>query len=639
MLQINIIKFSVSKRKSTKNKIHPLNLKKLKTQTFKFFNGKRLLVKLFRNWIMILFDIFYVILFLFILYLLLLICYPVIKSKVSSTVLIMIFAVILFLLIISYGNVLLNFYLNFYLDFSSEKFIFNNINTFLGFSITPLSFFFSFLVITIGFSTNIYLLNYFKHEADESLFVFWLNSFIFSMIFLVLGSNFYTIFLGWELIGLSSFFLINFWSTRRGTLKSSLKAFTFNLASDIFLLTSFVCFYKEYNTSDCEVFLNLVYNTTQISNTLVIGSLFLLLCASIKSVQIISHIWLPDSMEAPVPASALIHSATLVSAGIYLICKFNLLFVLLNWTQFLVFVGSLTACYGGIVASSQTDLKKLLAYSTMSHCGFLWVLASLGNTYITILYLFLHGLFKASTFYCVGTFIYQFGTQDSRLMGSTTKIFSLDTLLLLFMSSNLSGLPLTVGYLYKFFFFKLLTYDILNLFSIILLLLGMLSSLIYFFRVTYYTLFDYYKIIKNNSVYYTQFVSKEITSKIRFINFNNFLAVLFILIISAVAGFFFVNMLSYSFNDVNFEYFFYFKLNNLTNIYIVYYIVFYFLYILFFGIIFVVTFRKNVFFNENIIWLIYLIILVLVKCGVILWQKLVQLQTLTLVSLHINLIY
>lgn len=145
---------------------------------------------------MILFDIFYVILFLFILYLLLLICYPVIKSKVSSTALIMVFAVILFLLIISYGNVLLNFYLNFYLDFSSEKFIFNNINTFLGFSITPLSFFFSFLVITIGFSTNIYLLNYFKHEADESLFVFWLNSFIFSMIFLVLGSNFYTIFLG-----------------------------------------------------------------------------------------------------------------------------------------------------------------------------------------------------------------------------------------------------------------------------------------------------------------------------------------------------------------------------------------------------------------------------------------------------------
>ena len=119
-------------------------------------------------------------------------------------------------------------------------------------------------------------------------------------------------------------------------------------------------------------------------------------------------------MEAPVPASSLIHSATLVSAGIYLICKFNILYVLSGWVNALIFVGALSAAYGGVVAAAQTDLKKLLAYSTMSHCGFLWVLASSGDFFITVLYLFLPGIFKASSFYCAGSFIRMYGTQDSR---------------------------------------------------------------------------------------------------------------------------------------------------------------------------------------------------------------------------------
>lgn len=572
---------------------------------------------------MISFDITQIIIYLYVTYFLFLITYPLYKSKITSTILIFIFAFILLLLIIFYIKILISNYIQFYLDFSVENTVYNTINNYLGFSLSPLSFFFSFLVIIIGFATNIYILNYFKHEADESLFVFWVNSFILSMVILVLGANFYTIFLGWELIGLTSFFLINFWSARRGTLKSSFKAFTFNLASDIFLLTSFACFYREFYTTDCELFINLVYNANSLSSTFIIGCFFLVLCASIKSVQIINHIWLPDSMEAPVPASALIHSATLVSAGIYLICKFNILFIILNWTQFLVFIGSLTACYGGVVASSQTDLKKLLAYSTMSHCGFLWVLASLGNFYITILYLFLHGLFKASTFYCVGTFIYHFGSQDSRLMGSSSSTFTLDSILLIFTASNLSGLPLTVGYLYKFFFFKFLTYSLLNLFSISLLFFGMLSSIVYFFRVTYYPLFDLYKIIKNSSVSYIQLTKFNVYNLVHFVNWNNFIATLIILIFSLCVGFVFLNLINYNIIDINFDYFFYYNINNLTNIYIYYFIFFYFFYVLIFLIIFTINWRKNIFFNENIMYLVYLFILVLLKCEVILWQKLV----------------
>lgn len=183
---------------------------------------------------------------------------------------------------------------------------------------------------------------------------------------------------------------------------------------------------------------------------------FLLGCASIKSVQLVGHLWLPDSMEAPVPASALIHSATLVSAGIYLLLKFFNIFLFLEYTFFILILGGVSCAYGGVVSACQTDMKKLLAYSTMSHCGFLYVTISFGYFFLTIIYLFLHGIFKAATFYCVGSFVRVYKTQDIRLMGAGHVILPIDSILLLICSFNLGGLPFTIGYLYKVFFFKIL---------------------------------------------------------------------------------------------------------------------------------------------------------------------------------------
>ena len=128
-------------------------------------------------------------------------------------------------------------------------------------------------------------------------------------------------------------------------------------------------------------------------------------------------------MEAPVPASALIHSATLVSAGIFVLLRFKFLLIEANFLYVIIVIGSFTAAYGGVVAAAQTDVKKLLAYSTMSHCGFLYMLVGFGDEYITISYLFLHGLFKAMTFYCVGSFIRFYGTQDTRYMGGGAQLY------------------------------------------------------------------------------------------------------------------------------------------------------------------------------------------------------------------------
>lgn len=197
-------------------------------------------------------------------------------------------------------------------------------------------------------------------------------------------------------------------------------------------------------------------------------------------------------MEAPVPASSLIHSATLVSAGIYLLLKFQPLFLHTNLMDCIFFLGSFTACFGGIVAASQSDMKKLLAYSTISHCGFIFASISLNNYIVSIVYLYLHGLFKAATFFCAGSIIKYNGTQDTRLMGmNKNQILNIATLSV--SSMNLGGLPFTFGYLYKFLFLNFMVINPINLVGYGLCIIGMLSSIAYVYKIIYYSCFDFRK--------------------------------------------------------------------------------------------------------------------------------------------------
>lgn len=529
----------------------------------------------------------------------------------TSLILFFIFSILIYLfpLIVFKQNTL-------YLSLDGTINLLSSISNQLSFSLNYLSYFFFLLVSIIGCATNIYTLNYFRGESDEGKFLFWLNSFIFSMIIFVLGNNFFTLFLGWELIGLTSFFLINFWTTRKATLKSSIKAFTFNLASDIFFLIALVSFYKLTNTTDCDAFVYTILWEGFTDNSLFnLGIISLILACSIKSVQIGGHLWLPDSMEAPVPASALIHSATLVSAGIFLICKFNILFLYFEYTNFLTFIGALTAAYGGVVAASQTDMKKLLAYSTMSHCGFLWILASNNYFEVTIIYLFLHGLFKAATFYCAGSFIRFYESQDTRLMGCGGSYLLGDSVLLIFCSMNLAGLPFTIGVTYKNLFLKIFITGTFDFLTVGLIFVGLLSGLVYFFRLVYYSVFDLYKGIRVNPtsiLISSSFITNNI---LRIIKFNHVLAVSLLiitsLIVSVVGNWFvgtnIINFFNYLHNTdyinlyiIN-KYFFY-------KIYAVYYIYFYALYTFVFMCLVIFSWRKNYFSIELIILIIYILV-------------------------------
>jgi NADH-ubiquinone oxidoreductase chain 5 len=205
-------------------------------------------------------------------------------------------------------------------------------------------------------------------------------------------------------------------------------------------------------------------------------------------------------MEAPVPASSLIHSATLVSAGVYLILRFNFIFDATQYSKFIIpIVGSVTAAYGGVCAVAQSDVKKTLAYSTISHCGFLMVLCATEMNEFTILYLYVHGFFKAGVFMCVGNLLrITRGYQDNRRMGGLLKFLPFEYYCLVVGVFNLAGLPFTFGFFIKHLLLISLNSNIyLYYFVLAHCLIGAFSGLFYSYKLSYYTFIDFKKGNKN----------------------------------------------------------------------------------------------------------------------------------------------
>lgn len=431
------------------------------------------------------------------------------------------------------------FYDNISFKISIFKWFFINSNEIINFEflIDPISYSFMFLTLTIAVFVYCYAFSYFRYEPNVERLIILINLFVISMICLVVSGNLFVLFLGWELIGLTSFFLINFWSTRISTLKSAFKAFTFNKISDVSLLLAIIIIYYTFNNSNIQIINNQIsnYNNYFIYilnykiSLIELISFFFILCAFIKSAQFGFHIWLPDSMEAPVPASALIHSATLVSAGIFLLLRFSSLFEYSYYSYFIVpVVGSFTAFFGGICSVYQSDVKKILAYSTISHCGFLMVCISTYITEFTILYLYIHGFFKAAVFLCVGNIIrFSKNYQDFRRMGGFWKYLPFECFSSLICLVNLSGLPFTIGFYIKhilligvYFNNYIIYFIITNIFC------AAITGLFYSFRLFYYVFFDfkkgkkniYFSVNKNNlnsKLFYSN--SSFITNKIIFL--------------------------------------------------------------------------------------------------------------------------
>ena len=484
---------------------------------------------------------------------------------------------------------------------------------YLSYKICFLSYSFLFLIIFIGLSATTYTFSYFKDEPEKIKFIILLNWFILSMSLLVLSNNLISLLIGWELIGITSFFLINFWHLKVGVIKSAFKAFIFNKLSDFFLIFSFIIFLFNFKTINIDILHIEGFNNIN-SYNIELFLIFIIITASFKTTQVPLHLWLPDSMEAPIPASSLIHSATLVSAGIFLLLLFNKLFMF--YTNLLLFInllGSITACYGGFVASVQTDKKKILAYSTISHCGYMFVCFSLSNLTLTITYIYLHGLFKALVFFLSGYYIkLNNGLQDLRQMGQYNKYTLFENYIYILAVLNLCCLPFTVGFYFKY---NLIMSSFYNRSSLnIFLVLSLFSSFIYGFKLIKYTLFSNLKIKKQIYVDKNKklLFNKNLTQSSTNLKYLFLVYILFIYLFYFIYWQYLLNylnnglLLTFNNNDSNFykilnkDFFFYIyynllliiylMLSNFTNnyeyykIYKINYILFIFLFLFFFNI-------------------------------------------------------
>jgi len=317
-------------------------------------------------------------------------------------------------------------------------------------------------------------LEYMTREAFINRLLYLLNLFATSVILLFYSYDYFLIILAWECIGLFSFLLVNFYSTRIYTIKAALKTFVFSRISDMFMFTTFTLSILVFNTTDLSIiflqvpFLSFHYMSVGAFSVhfLTTFSMSLALCGCIKSAQFFAHVWLPDAMEAPTPASALIHSSTLVVAGVYLIIRFSLVFEFALFTNlFLGLLGAVTLAFGAITATFQQDIKKLVAYSTISQIGYLVCGCGFCCYEEVLLYLIVHAMNKAFLFIVVGFIVHFFtGNTDMRRMGGFYP-YSFDLTVLLFGAAlGLSGLPYSAGFVAKeFLLFQVLKEDLYSL--------------------------------------------------------------------------------------------------------------------------------------------------------------------------------
>jgi NADH-quinone oxidoreductase subunit L len=339
---------------------------------------------------------------------------------------------------------------------SHEIFLFDWINAGslhipLSFLVDPLSSIMLLIITGVGFLIHVYSIGYMHSDEGFGKFFSYLNLFIFFMLLLVLGSNYIVMFIGWEGVGLCSYLLIGFWFTNSSYASAAKKAFVMNRIGDLgFLLAVFLIFTTFGSVEFSKVFPQAA-NLMPGHSTVVLITLLLFIGACGKSAQIPLFTWLPDAMAGPTPVSALIHAATMVTAGIYMIARSNVLFDLAPVIQHLIaIIGLATAVLGALIAITQTDIKKVLAYSTVSQLGYMFLGLGVGAYDGAFFHVITHAFFKALLFLCAGSVIHAMHhEQDMRHMGGLRKKLPITFWTMLIGTLAIAGLPLFSGFFSK----------------------------------------------------------------------------------------------------------------------------------------------------------------------------------------------
>src|ERR1700694_1634803 len=285
------------------------------------------------------------------------------------------------------------------------------------------------LVVTgVGFLIHIYSVGYMWDDDGYYRFMSYLNLFMFFMLTLVLAKNYLVMFLGWEGVGLASYLLIGFWFTKDSAAAAGKKAFIVNRIGDFGFLIALFLMIKHFHSLDfTKVFAQAGAWPTETAGAglLTAMGLLLMVAAAGKSAQIPLYVWLPDAMEGPTPVSALIHAATMVTAGVYMVSRSHVIFERAPMALAVVaIIGTLTALFAATIGIAQTDIKKVLAYSTVSQLGYMFMACGVGAFSAGIFHLMTHAFFKGLLFLAAGSVIHGVGgEQDMRKMGGLrTKI-------------------------------------------------------------------------------------------------------------------------------------------------------------------------------------------------------------------------
>lgn len=419
------------------------------------------------------------------------------KIILFNTVLVifLIFLKSLYLLLFLIFDLNLNFNFIYYFTLSITNF--NNLIFVFNFDILTLIMIFT--ISFISFLVHFYSIDYMLSDKNQINFLLILNLFTFFMIFLVIAGNTIQLFIGWEGVGITSYLLINFWYNRFEANKSSLKALTLNKLGDICLLLFIGTIFYFFETSNLLVLKTylfyLSFNFNFEYNLILFCGFLLLICSIAKSAQLGLHTWLPDAMEGPTPVSALLHAATMVTAGIYLLVRFNFLIHKLPELLILIsFFGSLTALIGSLFATVQNDIKKIIAFSTLSQLGYMFCSIGFTGYNYAMFHLVTHAPFKALLFLSAGIIIHNFNNnQDLRKYGILVQLIPILYIFTISATLALIGFPFFSGFYSKDLILELTLNFSLNsyfyFFISFCLNFGAFLTTIYSLRLIYYTFF------------------------------------------------------------------------------------------------------------------------------------------------------
>ena len=308
------------------------------------------------------------------------------------------------------------------------------------------------LIITgVGFLIHLYSMGYMHDDEGYAKFFSYLNLFVFFMLLLVLGDNYLVMFAGWEGVGLASYLLIGFWFKNQPYNDAAKKAFIVNRIGDLGFILGIFLIYTTFGTIQYSGVFSEAVNMADQSPTIVAITLLLFVGAMGKSAQIPLYTWLPDAMAGPTPVSALIHAATMVTAGVYMIARSNILYSLAPETLgFVAIIGGATAVFAATIGIFQNDIKKVLAYSTVSQLGYMFLALGVGAFTGGVFHLITHAFFKALLFLGAGSVIHAMGgEQDIRKMGGLKKYIPITYMTFLLGTLAISGIPPFSGFFSK----------------------------------------------------------------------------------------------------------------------------------------------------------------------------------------------